>query len=76
MNRRPAYLRAQAVADRLGVTVRTVRRWIADGTLPSAKVRGTRLIAEEDLERVLGRCGVDLEVEDDDGRVEQNQSAI
>jgi hypothetical protein len=33
--------------------VRTVRRWIADDTLPSVKVRGVRLVARKDLEQVL-----------------------
>ena len=33
-----AYLRAEAIATTLGVHVRTVRRWIADGTLPSVRV--------------------------------------
>ena len=51
MSRRPAFVRAQAVADLLGISVRTVRRWIADETLPSTKVGGTRLITKEDLER-------------------------
>jgi hypothetical protein len=30
-----------------------VRRWIAEQTLPSAKLRGTRLVAGKDLERLL-----------------------
>jgi excisionase family DNA binding protein len=51
----PRYLRASDVADRLGVSIRTVRRWIADGTLPSTKIAGTRLVAEDDLLRLLGR---------------------
>lgn len=60
MNSRPGYLRAPVIAVRLGVSVRTVRRWIADGTLPSTKVRGTRLVAEDDLARVLCGGGTDL----------------
>ena len=35
------YLSANEVADRLGISLRTVRRRIADGTLPSVKVGGT-----------------------------------
>jgi excisionase family DNA binding protein len=65
MSGRPGYLRAQAVADRLGVTVRTVRRWIADKTIPSIKVGGTRFIAEEDLARALGGGVADLATDDD-----------
>jgi excisionase family DNA binding protein len=47
------YLRARAIAELLDVDVRTVRRWIADGTLPSIKVGGARLVAEADLQRLL-----------------------
>lgn len=47
------YLRARQVAEVLNVHVRTVRRWIAAGTLPSTKVGGVRLVAEADLLRLL-----------------------
>lgn len=50
---RPSYLRARAVAELLDVDVRTVRRWIADGTLPSVRIGGARLVAEADLKRLL-----------------------
>lgn len=53
MSERPEYLRASQLADRLNVNVRTVRRWIADGTLPSIKIGGARLIAEADLLRIM-----------------------
>jgi excisionase family DNA binding protein len=49
----PEYLRAGDIARLTGVSVRTVRRWIADGTLPSRRVRGTRLVPREGLQRVL-----------------------
>ena len=49
-----SYLRAPEVAELLGVTERTVRRWIAEGTLRSSKIGGSRLVARADLERVLG----------------------
>ncbi len=72
MSRPRAYLRAQAVADRLGISVRTVRRWIADKTIPSTKVGGSRLIAEDDLARTLC-CGVtDLATDDDDTQETQS----
>jgi excisionase family DNA binding protein len=76
MSRRPAYLRAQGVADLLGVSVRTVRRWIADGILPSTLIGGSRLIAEEDL--ALALCGgvADLATDDDEGTTQKNQSVI
>ena len=53
MHERPSHLRAAVIATRLGVSERTVRRWIADGTVPSMKIGGARLIAEADLEQLL-----------------------
>jgi excisionase family DNA binding protein len=47
------FLRAAEIAEQLDVSLRTVRRWIADGTLPSVKIGGVRLVAEEDLLRRL-----------------------
>ena len=48
------FLRPRQIASLLGVTERTVRRWIADGTLPSVKLGGARLVARTTLERRLG----------------------
>ena len=48
------YLRAREIAELLGVTERTVRRWIADSILPSTKIGGSRLVARGDLDRLLG----------------------
>ncbi len=65
--RSPAFLRPRLVSELLDVTERTVRRWIADGTLPSVKVGGARLIARTTLEQQLG-ISLDLPEEgDDDG---------
>jgi excisionase family DNA binding protein len=47
------YLRARDIAEITGVRVRTVRRWIADGILPSTKVGGARLVPKTALERLL-----------------------
>ena len=47
------FIRAGAVASILGLSERTVRRLIADGSLPSIRVRGARLIAVADLTRFL-----------------------
>jgi excisionase family DNA binding protein len=47
------YLRAREIAELLGESIRTVRRRIKDGTFPSTKVGGARLIAKDDLLRVL-----------------------
>ena len=49
----PDFLRAGDIARLAGVSVRTVRRWIAEKTLPSVKVRGARLVPRKDLERML-----------------------
>jgi excisionase family DNA binding protein len=38
------YMRAGELAHSLGVTARTVRRWIATGAIPSVKIGGTRLV--------------------------------
>lgn len=50
----PRYLRAGEIARLVGVSERTVRRWIAEGTLPSSKIGGARLVLRAALERVLG----------------------
>ncbi len=47
------YLRARDIAQLTGVSVRTVRRWIAEQHLVSAKVRGARLVAKSELGRLL-----------------------
>lgn len=49
----PEYLRAREIARLMGVSLRTVRRWIAEATLPSVKVRGVRLVPRTALEQVL-----------------------
>jgi excisionase family DNA binding protein len=49
------FLRAAGVATLLDVSERTVRRWIADGRLPSVKIGGTRFIAITALDVLLGR---------------------
>ena len=53
MTKRQRYFRAAEIAEELGVDVRTIRRWIADGTLPSAKIGGARLVCKADLIRLL-----------------------
>jgi excisionase family DNA binding protein len=47
------YLRAADIAELTGMSVRTVRRWIADEILPSTKLGGARLVACADLRRLL-----------------------
>jgi excisionase family DNA binding protein len=47
------YLRAEEIARLTGVSLRTVRRWIAAGRLPSAKVVGVRLVAKKAVREML-----------------------
>lgn len=53
MKERTQHLRARDIARLTGVSVRTVRRWIASGLLPSIKLAGTRIVATANLERLL-----------------------
>jgi excisionase family DNA binding protein len=47
------YLRAPDIAQLTGMSVRTVRRWIANEILPSTKFGGARLVSRANLERLL-----------------------
>jgi excisionase family DNA binding protein len=47
------YLRAADIVRLTGISIRTVRRWIADEIIPSCKLGGARLVAREDLESRL-----------------------
>ena len=47
------YLRASDIVRLTGLSIRTVRRWIADEIIPSTKLGGARLVAKADLERRL-----------------------
>ena len=49
----PEYLRAGDIARLTGVSLRTVRRWIAEEILPSVKLGGARLVPRKGLERLL-----------------------
>lgn len=60
------YLRATDIAQLTGASIRTVRRWIADETIPSTKLGGIRLVAKADLDRLLSPSP-DLIEEPDDG---------
>ena len=53
MTRGREYLRAGDIARLTGVSLRTARRWIANGILASGKLGGTRLVAKRKLERLL-----------------------
>jgi predicted DNA-binding transcriptional regulator AlpA len=47
------YLRAPEIVALTGMSLRTVRRWLADEILPSTKVRGARIVAMADLTAML-----------------------
>ena len=68
------YLRAREIARLLGVSERTVRRLISDGTFPSVKVGGARLVAKADLERVLSPAAPWLQESEDEGEPEPDKS--
>src|SRR5687768_187115 len=54
----PEHMSAQALATHLGVTERTVRRWIERGKLPGEKRGRSFMIRREDGERLrLGGLG-------------------
>jgi excisionase family DNA binding protein len=53
------YLRADEIARQCGVSLRTVRRWIASKTLPSVKVGGLRLVARETVQQMLAPAPAD-----------------
>ena len=53
MNNRIAY-RAQEVAELLGVTVGTVRRWCDDGTVPAQKIGGTWFVPAAAVDQLRG----------------------
>jgi excisionase family DNA binding protein len=68
------YLRAQEIAQLCGVSLRTVRRWIASGALPSTKMGGVRLVAKESLETVLFPASQNINDKDDKNEVETANS--
>jgi excisionase family DNA binding protein len=47
------YLRAADIVRLTGMSLRTIRRLIADEIIPSTKLGGARLVARADLERLL-----------------------
>lgn len=50
----PRYLSQEDAAERLGVTTRSIRRWIAEGVIPASRI-GNKVvrIRESDLEAAL-----------------------
>jgi excisionase family DNA binding protein len=58
------YMRARDIAEVTGVSLRTVRRWIAEGLIPSTKLGGARLVAKAELKRLFSSLS---ETTDDGG---------
>jgi excisionase family DNA binding protein len=69
------YLRAADIVRLTGMSIRTVRRWIADEIIPSIKLGGARLVAKADLERLLS-APADSTEETDDGTEEHDGESI
>ena len=63
MSGEQTHLLVREVAPSVRRSERTVRRWIADGVLPSVKIGGTRLVAKTDLHRLLSGDSIDEDEE-------------
>ena len=61
------YLRVAEIAALTGMSLRTVRRWIADEILPSIKLGGARLVQKAELERLLSPLSTTTEEDTSDG---------
>lgn len=59
------YLRIRTVADRVDVSERTVRRWIALEKIKSIKIGGARRVLEDELDRLQGALPEDYWEEDE-----------
>jgi excisionase family DNA binding protein len=58
------YFRAREISCLTGVSLRTVRRWIAAGILPSTKLGGARLVPGTGLERLFSPASEATNVDD------------
>jgi predicted DNA-binding transcriptional regulator AlpA len=61
MNAARKYLRAADIVAMTGMSLRTIRRWLANEILPSTKRGGARLVAIEALECLLTTAPVELQ---------------
>lgn len=52
-HRREGLLTTGEAAERLGIAIPSVKRWIERGTLKGSQVGGRWLVAEESMERIL-----------------------
>ena len=60
------YFRAVEIAEFTGLALRTVRRRIADGTFPSTKLGGARLVAKAHLKVAFSLAEADSREEQND----------
>ena len=60
------HLRARDIARLMGVSTRTVRRWIANEIIPSIKVGGVRVVPKAELTRLLSPLSTTIEDATDD----------
>jgi excisionase family DNA binding protein len=74
MNGRSEYVRAADIAALTGASLRTVRRWIADGDIPSVKLGGARLVAKAELQRLLWPLSTTAEEDTKDGDKKRQKS--
>lgn len=66
MTDRTEYLRAADIGRLTGMSIRTVRRWIAAEIIPSTKLGGARLVAKTELGRLLTPTPATEEATEDD----------
>jgi hypothetical protein len=59
------YLRAGDIVALTGMSIRTVRRWIADETILSTKLGGTRFVAKAEVQRLLCTAADQVEEPED-----------
>ena len=70
------YLRAAEIAALTGMSLRTIRRWIAEEILPSTKLGGARLVAATDLKAALSAPHEWLQPAADDGEEYDAESEL
>ena len=69
------YLRAADIVALTGMSLRTVRRWIADEVLPSIKLGGARLVAKADLEAALSGIALTVSKRPHDDQEEYDEES-
>jgi excisionase family DNA binding protein len=77
MTRASEYIRAAEIAALTGMSLRTIRRWIAEEILPSTKLGGARLVAATDLKAALSQpqeANEDISNETEEFGEESNES--